>query len=161
LGRTKSRKNKIIMSFKSLSIKVAIGCDHAGFKLKEKLIIKYDNYDFLDLGCFSEESVDYPDFGYAVGLAVKENKANFGIVICGSGIGISIAANKIKNIRAALCSTSEHAKLSRLHNDANVLGLGARLTKEEDIYNIVDTFFDTDFEGDRHLNRVKKIDNIN
>ena len=137
---------------------IAIGCDHAGFELKEEILTKYDRYDFLDLGCFSSESVDYPDFGHKVGLAVCDNKADYGIVICGSGIGISIAANKIKNIRAALCTTVEHARLSRLHNDANILGLGARLTDNKEIYNIIDVFLNTEFEGGRHLTRIKKID---
>ena len=138
---------------------IAIGCDHAGFELKEEILNKYNSYNFLDLGCFSSESVDYPDFGHAVGLAVYNNKADYGIVICGSGIGISIAANKIKNIRAALCTTVEHARLSRLHNDANVLALGARLTDNKEIYNIIDAFFNTEFEGGRHLTRIEKIDN--
>ena len=138
---------------------IAIGCDHAGFELKEEILNKYNSYDFLDLGCSSLESVDYPDFGRAVGLAVCNNKADYGIVICGSGIGISIAANKIKNIRAALCTTVEHARLSRLHNDANILALGARLTDNKEIYNIIDVFFNTEFEGGRHLTRIEKIDN--
>ena len=138
---------------------IAIGCDHAGFELKEEILKKYNSYDFLDLGCFSLESVDYPDFGHAVGSAVCDNEADYGIVICGSGIGISIAANKIKNIRAALCTTVEHARLSRLHNDANVLALGARLTDNKEIYNIIDAFFNTEFEGGRHLTRIEKIDN--
>ncbi len=139
-------------------IKIAIGSDHAGYEIKEKIISQYNDYEFLDLGCFSLDSVDYPDFGHSVGLAVKQNKVNIGIVICGSGIGISIAANKIKGIRAALCSTIEHAKLSRLHNDANVLAIGARLTDEEEIYKIIDTFLNTDFEGGRHLDRIQKIE---
>ena len=139
-------------------IKIAIGSDHAGYEIKEKIISQYNDYEFLDLGCFSLDSVDYPDFGHSVGLAVKQNKVNIGIVICGSGIGISIAVNKIKGIRAALCSTIEHAKLSRLHNDANVLAIGARLTDEEEIYKIIDTFLNTDFEGGRHLDRIQKIE---
>ncbi len=139
-------------------IKIAIGSDHAGYEIKEKIISQYNDYEFLDLGCFSLDSVDYPDFGHSVGLAVKQNKVNIGIVICGSGIGISIAANKIKGIRAALCSTIEYAKLSRLHNDANVLAIGARLTDEEEIYKIIDTFLNTDFEGGRHLDRIQKIE---
>ena len=139
-------------------IKIAIGSDHAGYEIKEKIISQYNDYEFLDLGCFSLDSVDYPDFGHSVGLAVKQNKVNIGIIICGSGIGISIAANKIKGIRAALCSTIEHAKLSRLHNDANVLAIGARLTDEEEIYKIIDTFLNTDFEGGRHLDRIQKIE---
>ena len=146
-----------MIDIKGNKLKIAIGCDHAGFELKEKLISKYNNFIFSDCGTFSNDSVDYPDFGHLVGFSVNENKVDFGIVICGSGIGISIAANKIQNIRAALCTTVEHARLSRLHNDANVLALGSRLTNEEDIYNIIDIFFSTKFEGGRHLDRIKKI----
>jgi len=140
---------------------IAIGCDHAGFKCKEEIIGKYSNYDFIDCGAFSEESVDYPDFGHKVGALINDEtkkKCKKGIVICGSGIGISIAANKVKGVRAALCNTVEHAKLSRLHNDANVLALGARLTTKKDIFKIIDVFLNTEFEGGRHKNRRDKID---
>tara|TARA_Y100000739_G_C20467229_1_gene399600 strand:- start:448 stop:879 length:432 start_codon:yes stop_codon:yes gene_type:complete len=142
-------------------MRIAIGCDHAGFELKEKIISKYSDYDFIDCGTFSTDSVDYPDFGHKVGLCVldgKDHNCSTGIVICGSGIGISIAANKLKGIRAALCHTVEHAKLSRLHNNANILALGARLTDETVIYQIVDSFLSTEFEGDRHQNRINKIE---
>ena len=142
-------------------MRIAIGCDHAGFELKEKIISKYSDYDFIDCGTFSTDSVDYPDFGHKVGLCVlddKDDNYSTGIVICGSGIGISIAANKLKGIRAALCHTVEHAKLSRLHNNANILALGARLTDETVIYQIVDSFLSTEFEGDRHQNRINKIE---
>lgn len=140
-------------------MKVAIGCDHAGYNLKEKIIKKYNHYKFIDCGAFSLQSVDYPDFGHKVGNAVIDNDdCFFGIVICGSGIGISIAVNKIKDIRAALCNTVEHARLSRLHNDANVLALGARLTDEELTYEIIDSFFNTKFEGGRHQDRINKIE---
>ena len=140
-------------------MKVAIGCDHAGYDLKEKIIKKYNQFKFIDCGAYDLESVDYPDFGHKVGTTViKGNNCFTGIVICGSGIGISIAANKIKGIRAALCNTIEHAKLSRLHNDANVLALGARLTDEKLIYNIIDSFLNTKFEGGRHQNRINKIE---
>ena len=140
---------------------IAIGCDHAGFDLKEKIISRYSKLNFADCGTFSNDSVDYPDFGHKVGLCVlddNEKKCISGIVICGSGIGISIAANKLKGIRAALCHTVEHARLSRLHNDANILALGARLTDENIIYEIIDTFISTEFEGDRHQNRINKIE---
>ena len=142
-------------------MRIAIGCDHAGFELKEQIISKYSDYDFIDCGTFSTDSVDYPDFGHKVGLCVlddKDTNCSTGIVICGSGIGISIAANKLRGIRAALCHTVEHAKLSRLHNNANVLALGARLTDETVIYQIVDSFLSTEFEGDRHQNRINKIE---
>ena len=142
-------------------MRIAIGCDHAGFELKEKIISKYSDHDFIDCGAFSTDSVDYPDFGHKVGLCVLDDKdadCFTGIVICCSGIGISIAANKLRGIRAALCHTVEHAKLSRSHNDANVLALGARLTDEAVIYQIFDSFLSTEFEGDRHQNRINKIE---
>ena len=140
---------------------IAIGCDHAGYDIKEKIVTKYTKINFIDCGTFNSDSVDYPDFGHKVGLCVldKNNpKCNLGIVICGSGIGISIAANKIKGIRAALCHTAEHARLSRLHNDANVLALGARLTNEKEIYSIIDIFLKTNFEDGRHQKRINKIE---
>ena len=141
-------------------MKICIGSDHAGFELKEEIINKYSSFDFCDCGTYSADSVDYPDFGHKVGNVILNGEAKYGILICGSGIGISIAANRIKGIRAALCTSVEHARLSRLHNDANILALGARLTNKKDIYDIIDVFFDTDFEGGRHGGRIKKIDNI-
>tara|TARA_B100000427_G_C15491124_1_gene587670 strand:+ start:907 stop:1338 length:432 start_codon:yes stop_codon:yes gene_type:complete len=142
-------------------MKIAIGCDHAGFDLKEEIISKYTKYEFVDCGAFSINSVDYPEFGHKVGLCVldsNQKSCSKGIVICGSGIGISIAANKIKGIRAALCHTVEHARLSRLHNDANILALGSRLTEKKIIYEIIDSFLNTEFEGDRHQKRINKIE---
>ena len=141
-------------------MKISIGSDHAGFELKQKIIKKYSSFEFDDCGTFSNESVDYPDFGHKVANSVLSNNVDYGIVVCGSGIGISIAANRNKGIRAALCTSTEHAKLSRLHNDANVLALGSRLTSEKDIYAIIDIFFSTSFEGGRHGDRIKKIDYI-
>jgi len=140
---------------------VAIACDHAGFDVKEKLK-KYLSekllFEVTDLGTYSLDSVDYPNFGHKVGVEVSNGSADKGIVICGSGIGISIAANKVKGIRAALCTSVEHAELSRKHNDANVLALGARLTSLETIYKITDTWLDTSFEQGRHLDRIKLIE---
>jgi len=141
-------------------MKISIGSDHAGFELKQKIIDRYSSFKFNDCGTFSNKSVDYPDFGHKVANSVLKGNADYGIVVCGSGIGISIAANRNKGIRAALCTSTEHAKLSRLHNDANVLALGSRLTNEQDIYNIIDVFFNTNFEGGRHSDRIKKIDYI-
>ena len=141
-------------------MKISIGSDHAGFELKQKIIEKYSSFKFDDCGTFSTKSVDYPDFGHKVANSVLSNNVDFGIVVCGSGIGISIAANRNKGIRAALCTSAEHAKLSRLHNDANVLALGSRLTDEKDIYAIIDIFLATPFEGGRHSDRIKKIDYI-
>ena len=140
--------------------KIAIGCDHAAFNEKEKLkkyLIK-NGYELVDVGTNSSDSVDYPSFGHEVGKLVVNNKVNKGIVICGSGIGISIAANKIKGVRAALCTSSEHAKMSRKHNDANVLALGARMTDFSLILEIVQAWLNTDFEGGRHLKRVNLIE---
>ena len=139
-------------------MKISIGSDHAGFELKQKIIERYSSFKFDDCGTFSNESVDYPDFGHKVANSVLSNNVDCGIVVCGSGIGISIAANRNKGIRAALCTSTEHAKLSRLHNDANVLALGSRLTDEKDIYAIIDIFLATSFEGGRHSDRIKKID---
>lgn len=142
-----------------MNYKVAIGSDHAGFKLKERVKSFLFNLsvEVLDLGCFSDESCDYPDYGEAVALAVKENKAKFGIIICGTGIGISISANKIHGIRAALCTSPKMAELARLHNDANILALGSRIIDENEAEEIVRTFLATEFAGGRHLKRLNKI----
>jgi ribose 5-phosphate isomerase B len=140
--------------------KIAIGCDHAAFDEKEKLktFLIDKGYELVDVGAHSSDSVDYPSFGHEVGKMVVNNEVNKGIVICGSGIGISIAANKIKGIRAALCTSSKHAEMSRKHNDANVLALGARMTDFNLILEIVDVWLNTDFEGGRHLKRVNLIE---
>ena len=140
---------------------VAIGCDHAGFDIKEKIkkyLIDELLFEVIDVGTTSIESVDYPNFGHKVGKQVSDGIADKGIVVCGSGIGISIAANKIKDIRAALCTSVEHAELSRKHNDANVLALGARLTNAKTILEIVNVWFSTSFEEGRHLDRIKLIE---
>ena len=143
-------------------MKISIGCDHAGFEVKEMIIKLLNNleHDVLDCGTNSLDSVDYPVFGLRVGESVKNDEADRGIVVCGSGIGISIAANKIKGIRAALCTTVEHAVLSRQHNNANVLALGARLTDENKIKEIVINWLETTFEGGRHQNRINLIEKI-
>ena len=141
-------------------IKISIGCDHAGFDAALEIIDFLNNlgYDIDNQGCYSSESVDYPEFGHKVGLQVANREAEKGIVVCGSGIGISIAANKVKGIRAALCFTKEHAEMSRKHNDANILALGARMTEYDTLEKIVDVFLNTDFEGGRHLNRINMIE---
>ena len=142
-------------------MKIFIGSDHAGYDLKEKILKKYDSsFDFHNCGCYSNESVDYPDFAKEVVSCLQKNKDSFGILICGSGIGISIAANRFKGIRAALCTSVMHAKMSRLHNNANILALGSWLTEETDIFKILETFFKSPFEGDRHEHRINKIDKI-
>jgi len=139
--------------------KIAIGADHAGFEEKENIKRHLDSLgiEYVDLGTFSDESVDYPDYGEKVGRAVASGEVEQGIVICGSGIGISIAANKIDGVRAALAWNAETAGLARQHNDANVLAIGARTTPKDDIPKIVDAWFSTEFEGGRHARRVDKI----
>lgn len=141
-------------------MKIAIGSDHAGFYLKEDLIkyLEEKNIEVKDMGPFDDGRVDYPDYGHAVGHEVIDNKMDFGIVICGSGIGISISANKVKGIRAALCSEPYSARLARRHNDANVLAMGARLIGHDMAIEIVEAFLDEEFEGGRHINRVNKIE---
>ncbi|MCB1530121.1 MAG: ribose 5-phosphate isomerase B [Rhodospirillales bacterium] len=140
-------------------LKVAIASDHAGFALKEFLKEKFDSLDaeWVDLGTDGPDSVDYPDFGYKVADYVAGGRAPFGVAICGSGIGISIAANRNPKVRAALCRDSNMAALSRQHNDANVLCLGERLTPPEEALEILRTFLTTDFEGGRHAARVEKL----
>ncbi|MBC8311000.1 MAG: ribose 5-phosphate isomerase B [Candidatus Marinimicrobia bacterium] len=139
---------------------ISIGADHAGFSVKEQIrqYLESKGYSLIDKGAYSEDSVDYPEFGHAVGNSVKSGESTKGIVVCGSGIGISMAANKIEGIRAALCTTPDHAKMSRLHNDANVLAIGARMTDYDVIIEIVDTWLDSEFEGGRHSRRVNKIE---
>ena len=137
-----------------------MGADHAGFSVKEKIreYLESKGYTILDKGAYSEDSVDYPEFGHAVGNSVQSGESTKGIVVCGSGIGISMAANKVEGIRAALCTSAEHAQMSRLHNDANVLAIGARMTDYDVITDIVDTWLSTEFEGGRHFMRVNKIE---
>jgi ribose 5-phosphate isomerase B len=141
-------------------MKIAIGSDHAGFELKEQLInyLKEKNSPIFDKGCFSLERADYPDFGHAVALSVLNKEVDFGILMCGSGNGINMSANKHAGIRAALCWNQEIASLARLHNDANVLVLPARYITLEEAKKCVDAFFDNAFEGGRHADRIKKID---
>lgn len=138
---------------------VAIACDHAGVSLKESLkeVLASLGYSVLDLGTHGTESVDYPDYADAVAGAIENGKARWGVLICGSGIGISIAANRHKHIRAALCTNGLTAKLSRQHNDANVLVLGARLVGIDVAKDCLMQFFGTEFEGGRHQRRVEKM----
>ena len=141
------------------SKKVVLASDHAGFKLKEeikKFLIKKSK-KVLDLGTKNTNSVDYPDYAHLLSKKIKNNKNQFGILICGTGVGMSMAANKHKNIRAALCYNTKSTILSRLHNNANVMTLGARLIKSKVALKCVSTFLRTDFDGGRHLRRIKKI----
>jgi len=138
-------------------MKIAIASDHAGFELKELIKKDMPELDIIDLGTFSADSVDYPDFGIALAEAVAKGEADRGIVICGSGIGMSIAANKVKGIRAALCQTKEFAELSRRHNDANVLVLSGRFISHFLAKEMIEVWLNTPFEGGRHKRRIDKI----
>ncbi|MBI1274968.1 ribose 5-phosphate isomerase B [bacterium] len=138
---------------------IAIGADHAGFNLKTDLIrfLKTEGFTVLDVGTNDESSCDYPDYAHALAKAIAANKAARGVLICGSGIGISIAANRHPEIRAALVRSPEEATLARQHNDANVLVLGARFTNNDIAKTCLQAFLSTDFEGGRHAKRVEKI----
>ena len=138
---------------------IALAADHAGFPMKEmvKDYLVGKGYDILDLGTDSAASVDYPDYGHAMGEAMDSGRAERGIVICGSGIGVSMAANRHASVRAALCTNGLMARLARQHNDANVLALGARIVGEEVAKNCVDEFLSTEFEGGRHQRRLEKL----
>lgn len=140
-------------------MKVAIGCDHAGVSLKNEIlpVLKELAVEWKDFGTTTEESVDYPDFGERVSEEVSKNNVERGILICGTGIGMSIVANKFPGIRAALCHDSYSAKISRLHNDANLLVLPGRLIDKETAKKIVRIWFTTPFEGGRHQKRLDKI----
>ncbi|MBD1159616.1 ribose 5-phosphate isomerase B [Pelagibacterales bacterium SAG-MED19] len=139
--------------------KIFISSDHAGFFLKEQIIKKFKKkYFFMDLGTNSSEiSVNYPDYAHKLCKKVAQNSKNMGILVCGSGMGMSMAANKHKKIRAAVCYSTKNTKLSRLHNNANIITLGSRLIKKNTAFKCIDTFINTKFEGGRHKKRVKKI----
>ncbi|HSL60549.1 MAG TPA: ribose 5-phosphate isomerase B [Desulfotignum sp.] len=139
---------------------IIIGSDHAGFELKEKIRrhLASSGYRVEDAGTFSDASVNYVDVGRKVAAAVSEGRFLKGILICGSGIGMSMAANRFKGVRAALCADLLSARLSRQHNDANVLALGGRMIGDVLAMELVDTFLDTEFEGGRHLDRIRSMD---
>jgi ribose 5-phosphate isomerase B len=139
--------------------KIFISSDHAGFQLKEdiKSHLSKKKLSFQDLGPFNDDRVDYPDYAHKVARKVKANKSNVGILVCGSGMGMNIAANRHKSIRAAQCFNLKSTKLSRLHNDANIITLGSRLLTKKLAINCVNTFLNTKFEGGRHSKRIKKI----
>ncbi len=143
-------------------MKIAIGCDHGGYLLKQDVLIWLEEHDidFEDFGCFSRESVDYPIYGEKVARAVAAGEADYGIVICTTGIGISIAANKVKGIRCAHCTDPLSAEMTRRHNNANVLAMGAGLTGTNMALRMVEVFLNTEFEGGRHQRRVDLLDNI-
>ena len=138
---------------------IAIGCDHGGLALKEEIIahLKELNYEFNDMGTYDEKSIDYPDIAKKVCAEIIENRASLGILVCGTGIGMSICANKIKGIRAAQCTDTFSAKMTRRHNNSNVLTLGGRILGPELAKEIVDAFLTNEFEGGRHQTRIDKI----
>jgi len=139
--------------------KIFISSDHAGFNLKEQIKKKFSKkYDFHDLGTKSSKiSVNYPEYAHKLCKKVSKNSKNIGILVCGSGMGMSMAANRHKKIRAAVCYSIKNTKLSRLHNNANIITLGSRLTKKNTAFECVNAFINTKFEGGRHNKRVKKI----
>lgn len=140
-------------------MKIAFGCDHGGYDLKEEVLefLKSRDIEVLDFGTHSAASVDYPDYGRAVGEAVQSKKADLGIVICGTGIGISLAANKVEGIRAAVVSDTFSARMARMHNNANVLAFGSRVVGKGLAIDLVKAWLDSSFEGGRHERRVNKI----
>ena len=140
---------------------IALGCDHGGYELKQEIIayLEKNHLEDKDFGCFGTEAVDYPVYAKLVGHAVADGECEKGILICGTGIGISIAANKIKGVRAALCSDCFSAEATRLHNDANILAMGARVLGAGLAVKITDTFLNTPFSGDeRHARRISQIE---
>lgn len=141
-------------------MKIALASDHAGleYKIKIKEYLENNGYTVEDFGTYTKESCDYPDFVKAAAKSLAEGKSDKAIGVCGSGIGVSIAANKVKGVRAALVVNKELAKLSRQHNNANFLSIGQNFVKENDLLEIVDTWLNTEFEGGRHQKRVDKLD---
>jgi ribose 5-phosphate isomerase B len=140
-------------------MKIAIGCDHRGIEFKSKVtnFLKSKNIEVIDVGSNTKESCDYPDFGFKVAEIVAKNEVDWGILICNSGIGMSIVANKVKGIRAALCINEKLAEYARLHNNANVLVIGAGFVSDELAEGIINKWLETKFEGDRHIKRLQKI----
>ena len=143
-------------------MKIALACDHAGYEMKmaikEKL--EKEGYEILDLGTDSTESVDYPIYGKAIGEAVAQGRAEKGIAVCGTGIGISIAANKVKGIRCALCPSVEMARLAKEHNNANILAMGGRTTSKELAFQMIDEWFNAEFLGGKHQRRINMLDEM-
>ena len=151
------------MKNKKLNLtKITIGADHRGYKLKEKLkgLLKANGFTVKDAGTFSQEPCDYPKIAFKVGKDVASSKNRKGILVCKTGIGDSIAANKVKGVRAALCYNKKAARLSRQHNDANILVLGSDFVNEKSAKEIIDTWLKTEFEGGRHLRRISQIKNF-
>lgn len=143
-------------------MKISIACDHGGFALKEtvKDVLTKEGYEVKDFGTYNTESCDYPDFAAPAARAVADGECEKGIVICTTGIGVSIVANKIKGVRCALCTTVLQAEMTRKHNDTNILALGAGITGQNLALKIIDVWLNTDFEGGRHQRRVDKITSL-
>ncbi len=143
-------------------MKIALACDHAGYEMKMAIKEKLEGegYEILDLGTDSTESVDYPIYGKAIGEAVAQGKAEKGIAVCGTGIGISIAANKVKGIRCALCTSVEMARLAKEHNNANILAMGGRTTSKELAFQMIDEWFNAEFLGGKHQRRISMLDEM-
>jgi ribose 5-phosphate isomerase B len=141
---------------------IALGCDHGGLNIKNAVInyLKENNIEYKDYGCYTEESVDYPEYAYKVATAITSGEAELGILCCGTGIGISIAANKVKGIRAAVVTDEFCAEMTRRHNNANILAMGGRVITEEQAVKFADIFLNTPFEGDRHNRRLDMISAI-
>ena len=142
--------------------KVAVGCDHGGFPLKDAVVATLESLgaEVVDFGCDSTESVDYPKYGYKVAKAVASGESDLGVIMCGTGIGISIAANKVKGIRAGLAVNAFMAEMTRRHNDANVLALGGRVVTPEEAKDIVAAWYNASYEGGRHQKRLDMINEI-
>ncbi len=140
-------------------MKIAVGSDHRGYPLKERLarVLRAEGHEVSDLGCDGSGAADYPDYAFPVAEMVAGGEADRGILVCGSGIGMSIAANKVKGARAALCRTVDDARMTRKHNDSNVLALSEKSMDDPDIEELVRVWLETPFEGDRHLRRLNKI----
>ena len=141
------------------NVKIVVGSDHAGFELKQNIIehLSERNMNYVDFGTSCLDSVDYPDYAKKVAEEVNSNDLIMGILVCGSGQGMAMTANRFKNVRAAICHNSDVAKVTRQHNDANVLCLGSRFINISEAIKCVDVFLSTDFEGERHLKRINKI----
>ena len=142
-------------------MKIGIASDHAAYNEKSEIIkfLNKKDYEVTDYGCNSEDSVDYPNYAHILSKKIVKGEVEKGILICGTGIGISIAANKNKGIRAALCCNEYHAEMSRQHNDANIIAFGARVTNVKEMFRMIDVFLNTEFNAGRHKKRVDKIEN--
>lgn len=143
-------------------MKVAVGCDHGGYVLKDAVVSTLEQLgaEVVDFGCFGTESVDYPTFGYAVADAVASKKCDVGVVMCGTGIGISIAANKVKGIRCGLCTNAFMAEMTKRHNNANIIALGGRVVAPDEARDIVKAWYTAEFDGGRHQHRLDMIKDI-